>query len=117
MRASEILRQMADVIDHQQQGPENSNAHAELDPVAVDNTDHTDTATMVPPLQRKLELLKQVAGADSYYADEQTGEQPCECCGQCPCRFGNAEDELSIIKRNAGMPIAIQIATDGPTEL
>ena len=60
MKTAEILRKLADVIDQQESGaearPTNSVPHAELEPVAVDNTDGTDPETMVPPLQQTLEV-------------------------------------------------------------
>jgi len=90
MKAAEILRKLADVIDQQssgQEGPTNSMPHAELAPVEVDHTDNTEVTTMVPPLQQKLELLKQAVG-------QQDNEE-------CP------EDELAVIKQNAGIPVIV----------
>lgn len=85
MKASEILRKMADLIDKHSEGesdrPTNSVPHAELEPIEVDNDDTSEVSTMVPPLQQKLELLKKVAGEP----DEEGG------------------DELEIIKRHAGI--------------
>ena len=52
---------------------------------------------MVPPLQQKIELLKKVAGVDSAF--DGADAEP--------------EDELSIIKRNAGIhPIVAQISSE-----
>lgn len=101
MKASEILRKLADVIDSQEQArPMQS---AQLDSVDVDTNDHTDTATMVPPLQQKLELLKKAAGVDSYFDDDDDDE--------CGCQ-GHEEDELAVLKRNAGMPVIMQASED-----
>jgi hypothetical protein len=96
MKAAEILRKLADMIDqHGDEGsverPENSVQHAELAPVEVDNTDNTETTVMVAPLQAKLELLKKATGVESHY-DEAT---PCD----------SAEDaELALMKQRAGIP-------------
>ncbi len=110
MKAAEILRKLADMIDQHDSEesadrPENSVQHAELAPVEVDNTDNTETTVVVPPLQAKLELLKKSMGMDNAY-DETT---PCD----------SAEDaELALIKQRAGVPvIAVQeMADDEPTE-
>jgi len=102
MKTAEILRKLADVIDQQEGGerPENSMPHAELEPVAVDNTDGTDPKAMVPPLQQKLELLKKSVDGET-----------CSTCGASPCGCDGEEDELSFIKRAAGVPVAVIDAT------
>ena len=107
MKAAEILRKLADVIDqHSSEGdrPTNSVPHAELEPVAADNTDHTETTTFVAPLQAKMELLKKSVGEPSIYDDE-----PCD----------SAEDaELALIKQRAGVPVVAvsEMADDEPFE-
>jgi hypothetical protein len=94
MKAAEILRKLADVIEqNSQEGsrPTNSVAHAELAPVEVNTTDNTEVSTQIPPLQAKLELLKKSMGMDNAY-DEAT---PCD----------SAEDaELALMKQRAGIP-------------
>jgi hypothetical protein len=103
MKTAEILRKLADVIDQQsgaESRPSNSVPHAELEPVAVDNTDNTETATMIAPLQQKLELLK-----------KSVENQTCSTCGTSPCGCDGEEDELSFIKRAAGVPVAVIDAT------
>lgn len=104
MKAAEILRKLADMIDQhstEPDRPKNSMSQAELEPVEVDNTDQTDTTTFVAPLQQKLELLKKSVGVDNIYDDE-------EGC-----------DELEVIKNNAGIPSAAvqeMADDDGPVE-
>lgn len=105
MKAAEILRKLADLIDGQADDagsrPTNSVPHAELEPVEVDNTDHTETVVMVPPLQQKIELLKKATGVDSQLDGEE------ECCDD------QAPDELEVIKQNAGIkPVIVQLASD-----
>lgn len=100
MKVAEILRKMADLVDqHSDDRPTNSVPHAELEPVEVDNTDHTETSTFVAPLQAKLELLKKSVGVDNIY--------------------DNDSDELEIIKTRAGVPSAAvqeMVDDDGPVE-
>jgi hypothetical protein len=107
MKTAEILRKLADMID--QQGnvdrPEKSVAHAELAPVAVDNTDNTETTVMVAPLQAKIELLKKATGVESHYDDA----TPCD----------SAEDaELALMKQRAGIPQVVvqELSDDEPLD-
>jgi hypothetical protein len=101
MKAAEILRKLADMIDqHSDQGEDanpNSEQHKELAPVEANISDESDSSVMVPPLQAKIEILKKATGIASYY-DNDTEEMP---------------DELSRIKQNAGIqPVIIHIASD-----
>jgi hypothetical protein len=90
MNIAEILRSLADKIASAEQGA--SVGTHRLDPVEVDNTDHTDDAVMINPLQQKQELLKKAAGVDSFYDQEDAEES----------------DPLDIIKKNAGMSVVVQ---------
>ena len=98
MNIAEILRGLADKIASMEAGqaaPTQSGGQAQLQPVEVDNTDHTDDAVMIAPLQQKIELLKKSVGVPNAFDGEEAG----------------APDELELIKRNAGVPtIAIQMA-------
>jgi len=101
MKASEILRKLADVIDSQETGAVGAGEHnrTTLEPVEVDNTDHTEGYTFVAPLQQKLELLKKATGVESIYDEPEQ-----ENC---------SSDEMDIMKRNAGIgPVVLQIASD-----
>jgi hypothetical protein len=84
MKASEILRKLADLIDQNSGGnfdePSKMSQDVEFTPVEVDNEDDTEVSVMIPPLQQKLELLKKVAGPE----DEES-------------------NELEIMKRRAGI--------------
>ena len=108
MRASEILRGLADIVAKAETegSAEASPNQAVLTPVSVDHEDHTDATTMIPPLQQKQEMLKKMAGVENVY----NHEGPCEACGQVPC--GCEHDELDAIKKNAGIqPAAVLIAS------
>jgi len=98
MNIAEILRGLADKIASMETGtqtPTQSMGQAQLQPVEVDNTDHTDDAVMIAPLQQKIELLKKSVGVPSAFDGEEQ-DQP---------------DELELMKRNAGVPaVAIQLA-------
>jgi hypothetical protein len=90
MNIAELLRGLADKIASVEQGGP-AGTHR-LAPVEVDNTDHTDDAVMISPLQQKQELLKKAAGVDSFYDDEAGCEQ----------------DPLDTLKHNAGLPVVVQ---------
>jgi hypothetical protein len=117
MNLSEILRALADKIDSIEQ-PSADHDHntspnqAALVPVEVDNVDHAESEVMIAPLQQKLELLKKAAGVESVY------DEACDACGQTPCGCNDANNEMEIMKRNAGVPtVAIQLAgEDEPFE-
>jgi hypothetical protein len=100
MNIAEILRGLADKIASMETGtetPTQSMGQAQLQPVEVDNTDHTDDAVMIAPLQQKIELLKKSVGVPSAYDGDEQGQQ----------------DELDVLKKNAGVPpIAIQVAEE-----
>jgi hypothetical protein len=102
MKASEILRKLADVIDSQETAAVNAGNHnrSTLEPVELDTQDHTEQTIMITPLQQKQELLKKAAGVESFYDDncEQCGSDPCEC----------EQDPLNVLKQNAGLPVIIQ---------
>lgn len=104
MKAAEILRKLADLIDNQ------NDPVTGLEPVDVDHTDNTEAPTMVPPLQAKLELLKKSVGVDNIY-----DKQDCDCgCDPCEC----GPDELELIKSRAGVPAAAvhEMSDDEPLE-
>ena len=113
MKAAEILRKLADVIDqHSSEGerPTNSTPHAELAPVDVDHADNTEVTTFVAPLQAKLELLKKSLGMDNAYDNTADSEEPCD---------SEEDAELALIKQRAGVPVIAvheMADDDGPFE-
>jgi hypothetical protein len=111
MRAAEILRKLADIVDSAEQGPNTDEIGRSLgsdggdvmanktmqrmEPVPEPDQDTGDDDKMVPPLQQKHELLKKVAGVDNEYDREEQGG------------CGDAEpDELHRMKKMAGIVIA-----------
>lgn len=124
MRASEILRRMADLIDAKETGgqgteilnrPNGNNVGVEQpsDTKDIECRAQVNTKAMVAPLQQKLELLKKAAGIEGAFAsgelstDANNDEDDSLPCDTAP--HGCVSDELSIIKQNAGIPVAIQI--------
>jgi len=118
MNMAEILRKLADVVDGQQPGSETEITNrpgADGEPMAAPEPeggeDHTviNVKPMVPPLQQKLDLMKQLAGVDG----DAEGEEACPECGCAPCECEDGEDEMAIMKRNAGLaPTVVAIADE-----
>lgn len=103
MKVSDIIRENAPtqiVINI-------TGGEAQVQPTApVIDTDAPSQADdlMIPPLQAKLELVKKMAGEESVYDPE---PEACTDCGCAPCEC-EGEDEMSILKRNAGIsPLSI----------
>jgi hypothetical protein len=92
MKIADILRHVADQMDHEE------HEAREIDPANEVPRETEDPTTMVPPLQQKIELLKKAAGEDSY-ADARE-----------KLTHAGEHDELDDIKRIAGLTVMI----DGP---
>lgn len=117
MKASEILRKLADVIDHQDAGEEVRPNRAVLTPAEPESgeSEHINTKSMVAPLQQKLELLKKGVGMDNAFDNGkiQNDTESCHDCGCSPCECEHSDSDLETLKRNAGIaPVVIQIASD-----
>lgn len=127
MRASEILRNLADLIDRaevkqnnakqaiQAVTPQQVPTHDQeptLVAVKVPNTDNTEAGVFVPPLQAKLELLKKSVNVDSIY--DQTGADE-DLTG----RGQDNEDELDRVKKLSGVNVVAQdaAADDEPLDI
>jgi len=108
MNMSEILRKLADVVDQQQGAEMQDEPGAATSQVQTGEPVEVNVKSMTPPLQQKLDIMKKLAGIDS------DGEEAaCEECGCSPCECDDHEDEMSIMKRNAGLaPITIAIADE-----
>ena len=108
MRASEILRKLADVIDSAEgsevapQAPaQHANVRVALAPPQQPSAEQPQTAvtTFVPPLQAKIELLKKAVDVDSVY--------------------DNGGDELGQMKKRAGINpvVADEAGSDEPLDV
>ena len=114
MEAAELIRKLIDVLSQINQpqqtavAPQSAKLTAVLAPEPTSDfpeRDHTSDETggiMVPPLQQKIELLKKVANVDSIYGDDEEEQ---------------AEDELAIIKRNAGINPIVSMMTSDDTDI
>jgi len=115
MRASEIIRKIADVLDAQESGKSNTEITNRPEQTSVDtptpaNTQDAESQSevnvqsMVSPIQQKFELLKKATDIDNAFDNGEIGvEEP-----------GEESDELAILKRNAGVPsvVVTQMAHD-----
>jgi len=111
MRASEIIRKIADVLDAQEANqsssteitnrPDQSDVDVgqPTDTQGIEQQAGVNTKSMVAPLQQKLDLMKRLAGEDTC---AECGCEPCEC----------EPDELSIMRQNAGIAPAIIAIAD-----
>jgi len=91
MKMSDVLHSIADMLD--QKGSENESPNkAELTPVHVNQADDTESVTMIPPLQQKLEILKKSVGMDNAMDNA----------------MDNGNDELEDIKKLTGVKAVIQ---------
>lgn len=86
MRASEILRDLADKLAAIEGGG-TGDGHTGTE-VSVEPGDNGSGEVFVPPLQAKLELLKKSSGVPSFY--------------------DNGEDELDDIKKLTGIDAVMQ---------
>ena len=94
MKLSDIMRDIADLLDQQQsQGNDVSQntTQQRMTPAQVAEPELSDEPLMVPPLQQKHELLKKVAGVDNTYGND---EQP------------EPGDELGRMRKMAGIVVA-----------
>jgi len=92
MKMSDILRSIADVVDAKSLGSNRTVQRSQ--PVAVEKPEDIEGAVMVPPLQAKLEILKKSEGIPNVYDNQ------------------GKSDELSVIKKNAGLTAAQHEAAD-----
>jgi hypothetical protein len=102
MKVAEILRSLANLIDAEHtpvQQPVVVNVHngsAAAEQPAEEPVADDEIGIMVPPLQQKIELMKKAHGVDSVYDP--------------------ADDDLDILKKNAGLSTTHQLDDDEPLE-
>ena len=88
MKMADLLRQLADKLD-------SIDNPQDAEPNKPEQTG-SDQPVMINPMQAKLELLKKGVGVASVYDEED-----------------NSEDELTAIKKNAGIsPAVVHVASD-----
>ena len=112
MRAAEIMRKFAELIDTAQSEKGHLTRVDSDMPGEHEPSENDPDPVMVPPLQQHLELLKRSAGVENFYDDEEEYEEDegdcgCGCNGAGTCETGEEEpeDELDQIKRIAGIRI------------
>jgi hypothetical protein len=91
MKLSDIMRDIADLLDQQGDDPQGGATNSHLKPVQAAEPELSDEPLMVPPLQQKHELLKKVAGVDNTYDNDDQPEQG---------------DELGRMRKMAGIVVA-----------
>jgi hypothetical protein len=91
MKLSDIMRDIADLLDQQVDDQQGGATNTHLKPVKAPEPELSDEPLMVPPLQQKHELLKKVAGVDNTYGNDDQPEQ------------GN---ELDRMRKMAGIVVA-----------
>ena len=108
MKTSEILRNLADMIDAKMQQSQSIGAPGRLSPkiqpkqpVSIDTPPEDNSGLaqqpddiFIPPLQLKIELLKKATGVENVYDDPENEQDP-----------SYSYDELDHIKRNAGISV------------
>ena len=91
MKLSDIMRDIADLLDQQGDDPQGGATNSHLKPVQAPEPELSDEPLMVPPLQQKHELLKKVAGVDNTYGNDNQPKQG---------------DELDRMRKMAGIVVA-----------
>lgn len=99
MKTSEILRQLADIIDTiDSDNKTKTNKESDLAQQPDD--------LYIPPLQLKLELLKKATNVENVYDEDLENTKP------------HSYDELTAIKKNAGINVTAldELVDDEPLE-
>jgi hypothetical protein len=91
MKLSDIMRDIADLLDQQVDDQQGGATNSHLKPVQAAEPELSDEPLMVPPLQQKHELLKKVAGVNNTYGNDEQPEQG---------------DELGRMRKMAGIVTA-----------
>jgi phage terminase large subunit-like protein len=97
MKMADILRNIADLLDQNDNDDSSdisgNSTQKKLTPVKPVEPELDDNPVMVPPLQAKLEILKKSEGIPNIYSD-------------------NDNDELSLMKKRAGISTAQKEASE-----
>jgi len=122
MKIADILRSIANNLDHAQGGApdpriQNPGQLIDVDVVAEPDTvcDNDTTASgndrnpedlFLPPLQQKQELLKKAVGVENVYDDGTPAEQHAKAKEQEDTMDQKRDDIVDRIKRLSGVPVA-----------
>ena len=117
MRAAEILRQMADMIDAKSQPEQQTHSHG---PVANSNLTPVPTDVFMPPLQGKYELLKKAVGVENEFDENAANmDKDPEASNHKVTPMSTDEtDALERMKKAAGVNAFIthELSDDEPLE-
>ena len=105
MNIRELLNSL-ETIEHTTGNPVNSLDNMDIVPVEVDNVDHTESSTMMPPAIAK---ITKSCGCD-YNCDCMTGDTD---VGAAPDYEEEDTGEIGEIIRLAGMTPAVVVSTGG----
>ena len=111
MKLSDIMRNLADMIDAKQADTGSLASpvdyESESGKTMVHEPGQQPDDLFLPPLQMKIELLKKAVGVDNVYDDDEEAEDE-----------QNSYNELELIKRNAGInPVVMsELGDDEPLD-
>jgi hypothetical protein len=94
MKLSDIMRDIADLLDQQVDDQQGGATNTHLKPVQAPEPELSDEPLMVPPLQAKLEILKKSEGMPNVYDGE------------------GSSDEIALMKKRAGISTAQHEASE-----
>ena len=114
MKVADILRTLANNLEHAEGGTPDPRLQNPAELISVDTKGSPNGKTasgndkepedlFLPPLQQKQELLKKAVGVDNVYDDGQPAD-PSDENAEAPTP--EEEDLLDRIKRIAGVPVA-----------
>jgi hypothetical protein len=124
MKVADILRTLANNLDHAQGGapdPRIQNPAELIDVVVASGpadaegnpggttpagTDKEPENLFLPPLQQKQELLKKAVGVENVYDDGTPAEQHEQACAEEDDMMPEREDIVDRIKKLSGVPTA-----------
>lgn len=111
MKPSEILRKLADILDAKEQ----SITIVEPDVAAAEQLPSVElekNPVMIPPLQQDIELKKAALGKNSDVIDELVNDDDADFAPEDT----NQDDELSVIRKNAGLTTNVLDIISGPLD-
>jgi len=104
MKISDVLRKLANELDAKDSIPDTPG-----------NT-QTDDSVFLPPLQQKQELLKRAVEVDNIYDDKLADQTHPDSNLNLTIYTDTSKDELSAIKKNAGIASIMGLSDDDPLD-